>query len=183
MARSHFFGSVPNIITVGRLVLVPVVVALISSQRWPLAFAVFFLAGLSDGVDGFIARRFNLRTELGAHLDPVADKALLMSIYVALAVDGVLPSQISILVVSRDVMILGAVVISWVLAKPVEIRPLLVSKANTLMQISLAGAVLAARAFGWSLDVWLDAMLWVVAALTIASMAAYLDQWLRHMSA
>jgi cardiolipin synthase (CMP-forming) len=182
MARPRIISNLPNIITVGRLLLAPITVAFISSQRWQAAFAVFAVAGLSDAIDGFIAKRFDLRSELGAYLDPLADKALLVSIYVALAVDGVLPPAIAILVVSRDVMIVGAVIVSWVLDQPMEIRPLLVSKANTLVQIGLAGSVLAARAFGVALDGWLEVMLWLVTALTIGSMAAYLALWLRHMS-
>jgi cardiolipin synthase len=183
MSARDFLIGLPNIITVGRLMLVPVTVALITAGRWPEAFAAFTFAGLSDAVDGFIARHFDLRTELGAYLDPLADKALLVSIYIALSLDGVLPRTLVILVVSRDLMIVGAVIVSWVLEKPVEIRPLLVSKLNTTAQITLACAVLGARAFGLSLDGWVPALQWIVAALTIASMAAYLDQWLRHMNA
>ena len=183
MSARDYLSGLPNIITVGRLLLVPATVALISSGRWQAAFAVFTIAGVSDAIDGFLAKRFDLRTELGAYLDPLADKALLVSIYISLAVDGVLPTPLAILVVSRDVMIIGAVIVSWVLRKPVEIRPLLVSKLNTTAQIGLACAVLGARAFGLSLDGWLPVLEWIVAALTIGSMAAYLDQWLRHMNA
>jgi cardiolipin synthase len=175
--------NIPNFITVLRLFLVPAIVAMIASHSWWPAFTVFAVAGISDGVDGFIARRFDMRSELGAYLDPLADKALLMSIYVALAIAGILPGWIAILVVSRDVMIVGAVVVSWVLDRPVEIRPLWVSKLNTATQITFAGAVLAAMAFGFSLEWWFDTLLALVAALTLASTAAYLTQWLRHMSA
>jgi cardiolipin synthase len=182
MAAPNLLKLLPNIITVGRLFLVPVVVAMISDQIWSVAFAAFAIAGLSDAFDGFIAKRFDLRTELGAYLDPLADKALLVSIYVTLSVAGILPGAIAILVVSRDVMIVGAVIISWVLDRPVEIRPLWISKLNTLMQITFAGAVLAAKAFGLSLDGWFVVMMVCVAALTLVSTAAYLAQWLRHMS-
>ena len=181
-ARDLLYG-LPNMITVGRLMLVPATVALIAAGRWLEAFAAFTIAGLSDAIDGFLARRFNLRTELGAYLDPLADKALLVSVYVVLAIDGALPSTLVILVVSRDVMIIGAVVVSWVLDRPVEIKPLLVSKMNTAAQIMLACGVLGARALGLPLDGWAPALQWAVAALTLASMAAYLAQWLRHMSA
>jgi len=183
MSARDFLVGIPNLVTVARLLLVPVTVALISSHHWPEAFAAFTLAGVSDAVDGFIARRFDLRTELGAYLDPLADKALLVSIYIFLAIDGVLPAPLAILVVSRDVMIVGAVIISWVLEKPIEIRPLLVSKINTTAQISLACAVLAAQAFGFSLAGWYTLWLWIVAALTAGSMVAYLAQWLKHMHA
>lgn len=179
----YVFSALPNLITLGRLVLVPVVIAFISQHMWLEAFLGFVVAGVSDGIDGWIAKTFNLQTELGAYLDPVADKALLISIYVTLATIGELPILIAILVVSRDLMIMGAVIISWIVDKPVAIRPLVVSKINTAAQIGLAAAVLSAKAFGWRLDGWLTPSLYIVAALTIASTGAYLRQWVRHMNA
>jgi len=181
MSAHHLFASLPNLISLGRLVLVPIIVALIIQPEWGLAFTLFLVAGVSDGIDGWLAKRFDLRSELGAYLDPLADKALLVSIYVSLAIVGVLPATIAILVVSRDVMIVGAVMISWLLDKPVAIKPLLVSKLNTLAQISLAASVLAAKAFDFPLGLWFTVLLYVVAALTLASAAAYLRQWVRHM--
>ena len=182
MSAFSLFKSLPNLITVARLILVPVIIALIMSEGWVAAFVVFAVAGLSDALDGFLAKRFGLQTELGAYLDPLADKALLVSIYVTLAVLGTLPRTLALLVVSRDLMIIGAVIISWVLDRPVEIRPLLISKANTAVQILLAGIILGAKAFGLSSDAWLEIMIILVATLTIASTTAYLAQWLKHMS-
>jgi cardiolipin synthase len=184
--------NIPNLITVMRLMLVPVAVVMIAAQAWGWAFAAFAVAGLSDGLDGFIARRFDVRSELGAYLDALADKALLMSIFIALALSHVLPVWIAILVVARDLMILGAVIVSWFLDKPVQIRPLWISKLNTAAQITFAGAALAAMAFGDLKGImafgdlkgiWFEPMLYGVMALTLASTAAYLTQWLRHMSA
>lgn len=181
MSAQHLLSSLPNLISLGRLVLVPIIVSLMIQREWDLAFTLFLVAGVSDAIDGWLAKRFDLRSELGAYLDPLADKALLVSIYVSLAVIGILPAAIAILVVSRDVMIVGAVMISWVLDKPVAIRPLLVSKLNTLGQIALAACVLAAMAFDFPLGLWFTISLYVVAALTLASAAAYLTQWIRHM--
>ena len=82
------FGSLPNLISLLRLVLVPVIISMIVSGRWVGAFLIFVAAGISDAVDGWLANRFNLRTELGAYLDPLADKMLLISIYVALALSS-----------------------------------------------------------------------------------------------
>ena len=175
--------NIPNLITLLRLLLVPVAVVMISAQAWGWAFAAFAVAGVSDGLDGYIARLFDMRSELGAYLDALADKALLMSMFVALALAQVMPVWIAILVVSRDLMIVGAVIVSWVLDKPVQIRPLWISKLNTAAQICFAGAVLAAMAFGVMLGIWYDPMLHIVMALTLASTAAYLSGWLRHMSA
>jgi len=182
MNSFNLFKSLPNLITLGRLVLVPVAIEMIASQAWTGAFVVFVVAGLSDAIDGLLARRLALRSELGALLDPLADKVLLVSIYVALAVAAVVPAALTILVVSRDVMIVGAVLIAWVLGKPMEIKPLPISKLNTTAQIAFAGLVLGAQAFGLTLSMWFDAGVAIVAGLTLASTAVYLAQWLRHMS-
>ncbi|MDB5594701.1 MAG: CDP-alcohol phosphatidyltransferase [Hyphomicrobiales bacterium] len=183
MTTSRLFASLPNLITLGRLVLVPLTIVMIADQAWMSALIAFLLAGVSDGIDGFLARTYHLQSELGAYLDALADKALLISIYVALAVVGVVPASIAIIVVSRDIMIMGAVVVSWVMHRPVEIKPLLISKLNTTAQIAFAGLVLAAKAFGWSLGMWFGFAVVIVAALTVVSGAAYLAQWYRHMSA
>src|SRR6202453_4786737 len=129
-------NNLPNFITLARMLMTPVAVMMIISQRFFPAFLIFILAGVSDAIDGFIAKRFALRTELGAYLDPLADKALLVSIYVALAVVGALPSTLAIVVVARDLIIIGAFMISWVMGKPIKIRPLLISKINTVAQIA-----------------------------------------------
>lgn len=175
------FSSLPNLITLGRLILVPVVISAIADERWTLTFLAFVLAGISDGVDGFLAKRFDLRTKLGAYLDPVADKVLLVSIYVALALVDVVPRTLAILVVSRDIMIVGGIIISWLLDNPLEIRPLLISKLNTTVQIAFAAAVLGGKAFDVSFGMWFSAAVVVVATLTLASAAAYLQQWLDHV--
>jgi cardiolipin synthase len=154
---------------------------MIASQRWFEAFLVFVVAGISDAVDGWLAKTFNLTTELGAFLDPAADKALLISIYVALAIGQVIPAPLAILVVARDLMIIGAIVMSWLVNKPVEIRPLLISKVNTTAQIGFAALLLAAKAFQFGFYGTFEILLYVVAALTLVSLAAYLWQWMRHI--
>ena len=177
------FASLPNLITLARLCLVPLSVWLIAEQHWEAAFAVFVVAGLSDALDGWLAKTYGLETELGAYLDPLADKALLVSIYVALTLARHLPVPLAILVVSRDILIIGAVLIAGLMGKPVEIRPLFVSKLNTVAQIGLAGLVLGMKALGTAPGAGLDVAIWFTAGLTFASAAAYLRQWLRHMGA
>src|SRR5690606_28373291 len=124
--------TIPNLITIGRLFLVPLTIWLIVSGDAATAFWFFVLAGVSDAVDGFLARQFDLRSALGAYLDPLADKALLMSIYITFAILGDIPVWVTILVVSRDVLIIGGVVLAWMLGPPIEMRPRVVSKANTM---------------------------------------------------
>ena len=164
------------------MLMTPLAVSMIVSQRFVPAFAIFLLAGLSDAVDGFVARHFDLRTELGAYLDPLADKALLISIYVSLAIYGGLPAWLAITVVSRDVMILVAVLVSWLMDKPVEIRPVWESKFNTAAQIGLAGFALGVRAYGLDPQPIQTYLVWTVAVTTLASGGIYIAQWLDHMT-
>lgn len=174
--------SLPNLITLGRLMLVPVITWLLVAGETRIAFAAFVIAGLSDAADGYLAKTFNMETELGAYLDPLADKMLIVCIFVTLGIGGQLPAWLVIAVVSRDVLIVMAVVLSWVMGHPVAIKPLAISKANTAAQIVLAGTVLADEAFQLGLQHLRTALVWTTAALTAASLLTYLDRWLRHMS-
>src|SRR6266487_7098383 len=134
--------NIPNLITLARILSVPIMVWAISSGEMLFAFALFVLAGLSDAVDGYLAKRLDMASELGAYLDPIADKALIVSIYVTLGISGAVPRPLVILVVSRDIMIVGAVMLAWLLGKPMQVKPLPVSKINTAAQIVFAGLVL-----------------------------------------
>ena len=174
--------TIPNMITILRLVLVPGVVLAMLQARWEWAFAGFVVAGVSDGVDGFIARHFNQRSRLGAYLDPMADKLLLVSVFVVLGIAGELPLWLVIAVVSRDALIVFAVLLSSVMAQPVEMKPLMVSKANTAIQLVLAAVVLGELAFGIDIGALRPALIILSGLLTVASAAAYLVAWLRHMS-
>jgi cardiolipin synthase (CMP-forming) len=174
--------SIPNTLSLARIVLVPLVVWLIITHEMLTAFVLFLLAGLSDAADGYLAKRFQWRTELGAYLDPIADKLLLVSIYVTLGFSNHLPTWLVIAVVSRDILIVGAFLLSWVLTRPVPVHPLLVSKANTLAQIVLAGLVLAELALGLGLQRLILFLIPVTGTLTIASAAAYFWTWLKHMA-
>jgi len=178
--------SIPNLITLGRILLVPVVVWAIYTNYTLLAFILFLVAGVSDAVDGYLAKRFHMSSELGAYLDPLADKTLIVSIYVTLGIAGNIPGWLVILVVSRDIMIIGAVMLSWLLGSPLKVKPLLFSKLNTAAQIVFATLVLAALAFGFAGPVEQlaqTALMWLVAALTLLSVGFYTREWWRHMNA
>ncbi len=174
--------NLPNIITIARILLVPVTIWLIVTDAFYLAFIAFIVAGISDAVDGFIAKRFNLVTELGAYLDPIADKLLLVGIYVSLGMLQHFPAWLVILVASRDILIVGGMLLAWLIDKPIKVHPLVISKINTTLQIMLAGLALGILAFGfdagWTI-VWGSA---IVGISTIASGGAYIRQWLIHMS-
>jgi cardiolipin synthase len=174
--------NIPNALTLARIVAVPLLVWLIIDREMFAAFVVFVLAGLSDAADGFLAKRFGWHTELGAYLDPIADKALLVTIFVTLGLSGHLPAWLVIAVVTRDILIVGAVLLAWMMSRPITVKPLLISKANTCAQLALAGLVLAELGLGLGLQniIWL--LVWVTGAFTILSAAAYFWGWLKHMA-
>ncbi|MGB3418544.1 MAG: CDP-alcohol phosphatidyltransferase family protein [Mesorhizobium sp.] len=174
--------TIPNLITILRFLLVPAVVLAMLQARWDWAFAGFAVAGISDGVDGFIARHFNQHSRLGAYMDPMADKLLLVSVFVVLGIAGELPLWLVVLAVSRDALIVFAVLLSSVMGQPVEMKPLAVSKLNTVVQLVLAALVLAELAFGVGMGMVRPALIILSGLLTVASAAAYLVAWLRHMS-
>jgi cardiolipin synthase len=165
--------TVPTAITLARLAAVPATGWLILSGRTDLGFVLFVAAGLSDAVDGWLARVRDARSRLGALLDPLADKALLVTAYVTLAATGVLPAWLAALVVARDALILGGVAVLWWRGRPPAMRPLLVSKANTAAQILLAALALLVAGFGLDAAGWLGWGALLVAATTLASGTAY----------
>src|SRR5262249_22111548 len=181
-ARVSIPNSIPNLITLGRILLVPIIVWAIASNQMEFAFAVFIVAGVSDAVDGFLAKRFNMTSELGALLDPLADKALLVSIYIALGIWGAIPRSLVILVVSRDFMIVTAVIVSWLFDKPVAMKPLMVSKLNTAGQVAFAALVLASLAFNFQPGPYDVILMGLVTVFTLASVWLYLVEWVRHMN-
>lgn len=168
-----------NIISLARLLSVPLAVWLILNHSWTAAFAVFVAAGVSDAVDGFLAKRCGMRTELGGFLDPLADKALLVSIYVTLAILDQIPSWVTILVVSRDVLIVGGVLLSFALELDLTIRPLAISKVNTVAQIALAAVVLGDLGLTPMPSLLIEGLVWLVGATTLLSGASYLVGWAR----
>src|SRR6187551_2906848 len=179
--RARTALSIPNLITLGRILLVPIVVWTIASGAMWVAFVLFVTAGVSDAVDGFLAKRFHMTTVLGAYLDPLADKALIVSIYLTLGINGEIPRWLVILVVSRDILIVGGIMLSWLMGNPLKIKPLLVSKLNTVAQIVFACVVLGSLGFDLHVAMLKSILMGLVAALTLLSIAAYLVQWMRHM--
>jgi cardiolipin synthase len=129
-------------------------------------------------VDGFLAKRWSQVTTLGAHLDPLADKLLLVSIFVALGVGSHLPPWLVILVVSRDLLILGGLMVAWIMDRPMAIKPLVISKVNTFGQIFLVGCVLGVLGLGLEYPRMIQLGSFAVGALTVASGALYLRDWL-----
>jgi cardiolipin synthase len=165
--------TVPNVITFARLCAVPLAVWLILEHQFAQAFFLFVAAGLSDAVDGWLARRNGGGNAVGALLDPVADKALLVTMYVTLAAVKVLPDWLAILVVFRDAVIVGGVVVLSLIGQSVMMRPLYISKLNTALQIVLVAVSLLLPGFGLATPAAMDVLVWIVAASTLGSGAAY----------
>ena len=133
------------ILTLFRIAAIPAVVICFYSplpDARPIAAILFGIAAVTDFIDGWVARKFNQSSRFGEFLDPVADKALLVCVFVTLGFKNVLPLWLIILAVSRDILIVGAVILSWMLEKPVKMKPLWISKLNTAMQIVLIAVAL-----------------------------------------
>ena len=167
--------NLPNVVTGVRLCAVPFAVVLALRHHLATTFVIFGLAGLSDALDGWLARRRG-GSALGAILDPLADKALLVGMFLALAAIGVLPVWLAALAVTRDVLIVAGLAVFWWRGVRFRMRPLLVSKVNTALQLVLVGAALAIR--GWALpgEIVLDALIGLVALSTVLSAAAYVRE-------
>jgi cardiolipin synthase len=177
--------NLPNFISLLRLAAVPLVVWLVLIGRLDLAFGLFVAAGVSDAIDGYLARKLDARTRLGTYLDPLADKMLLVCVFVVLGYVGALETWLVILVVSRDVMIVGGLLLLVLLGQRLEVQPTWTSKFNTLAQIAFATLVLAR--YGLALDgpLWRDAVeagTYFVAATTLLSGAVYVWLGVRHMA-
>jgi cardiolipin synthase len=182
MTMSGLGLNLPNLISLARLLLVPLEIWLILAGRYGFAFWILVAAGISDALDGFIAKRFDRRTRLGALLDPVADKAMLIGVYITLGVAHQLWTSLVILVVLRDVMIVGGFLLIQVFAVPKHYDPLYISKLNTGVQIILVGFVLARLGLGAPAG-WPDLVLSLaVAVTTIVSGSSYLVRWARILA-
>lgn len=172
--------SLPNFISLARLLCVPVVVWLILTGQMRAAFWVFVAAGFSDAADGFIARHFDARTAVGHYMDPLADKALLVSVYITLGLHGALEDWLVILVVFRDVLIVGGALLFLTLTNDkIKLEPILISKLNTVLQIALATVVLAGLGFKVNIGNAPVLLTYATAATTVLSGGGYIMRWVR----
>jgi cardiolipin synthase len=170
--------TIPNLITLSRLCMVPLAVWLVLRRDLQWAFAVFVAAGLSDAIDGWLARR-GAFSQLGTLLDPLADKILLTSMYVVLAAVGLLPDWLAILVVFRDLVIVGGVVLITLLGDTVVIAPMVISKVNTVLQLLLVALALCLAAFGFGVPLLMNVLIACVAGTTLLSGILYVRKGAR----
>ena len=174
--------SIPNLITLARLLSVPLIIYLIMNASYGWAFALFLAAGASDAIDGYIAKALDQTTALGVYFDPLADKALLVSVYVTLGMNGLIDDFVVILVVFRDVLIVGGVLLLLVLRRHWEARPAMLSKVNTGVQIFLAAIVLAQAGLSIGMAQLIDIAQYAVVVTTVGSGAWYLVAWARTVA-
>ncbi|MFT5111831.1 MAG: cardiolipin synthase [Parasphingorhabdus sp.] len=170
-------SQIPNLLTLLRIAASPVLVLLLIDRAYETALLVFLIAGITDGLDGFIAKRFNFVTELGAILDPIADKLLILSAYVMLGVLGDIPLWLLILVGFRDLLIIGGYLILKTLEGDVQMQPTLISKLNTVLQITLVVMILLEQT-GWlPLGILITLAVAAVTVTTVLSGAHYVWYW------
>lgn len=166
------FAYIPNIMTVCRCLLVFPIVLFLLSGNYRLAFSLFLVAGISDALDGLLARQFNWMSRLGSILDPLADKLLLVSAFIVLAVIGALPVWLTVLVVCRDIWLVGGCVIYHYWIGRFDMAPTLLSKSNTFFQLALVAAQLFYLAFGL-LPAWVT--LWLIVIVTFTSVGSFIQ--------
>jgi len=170
--------TIPNIITMFRIATVPVLIILLHEHEYGWAFFVFLVSGISDGLDGFIAKHFDMASELGAILDPLADKALIFSSYLMLMLLGDLPFWLFLTVIFRDVLILAGSLIYVAFNGQVKMAPSYLSKLNTFMQIALVVNILAQKTFGLDYPSFTNYLIYATFITTIISGIHYVWVWL-----
>jgi cardiolipin synthase len=170
--------TIPNLITLFRIATVPVLILMLYEHQYSWALLVFFISGASDGLDGFIAKHYNMESKLGAILDPLADKALIFSSYLMLMLLGDIPFWLFLTVIFRDVLILVGSLIYVALNGQVKMNPSYASKINTFMQILLVVAILAQRSFGLDFPAATMYLFYTTFVTTIISGVHYLWIWI-----
>ncbi|ADH85503.1 CDP-alcohol phosphatidyltransferase family protein [Desulfurivibrio alkaliphilus] len=174
--------NIPNLITIIRILLVPLLAIFLLEEKYNLALLVFIIAGISDGLDGFLARLLKQKTRLGAILDPIADKALLITTFIILAVLGVIPQWLTVLVVSRDLLIIIGFGILVLTGRRFQIAPTYSSKLTTVFQLVTVIYFLGLEYLLWLLFLQ-DYLIIATALVTLVSSAHYLILFFRFMGA
>ena len=178
------FRAAPNLLTLLRLFIIPFLIIEILDANYVAAFALFILAGVSDGLDGLLARWLSQRTTLGLYLDPIADKLLLSTLFVVFTHVGLMPRYVTVLVFSRDLGILLIATLLFATGSLRDFRPSLFGKLNTLMQIIALLSVICQKVFAWHhLAAMRDGLLKTIAVMAPLSAAQYAWNVIRRMNA
>ena len=165
--------NIPNALTILRILSIPVFVIFLLYGHLFMALLVFIGAGITDGLDGLIARVFRQRTTIGAYLDPIADKLMLTTAFVVLAVLSIIPSWLTVIVIARDVIILLGILMLFLTSHKVEIKPIFIGKASTVLQLATIAWALVTP-FSMVMKSVFPAIIWVTAGLTALSGLMYI---------
>jgi cardiolipin synthase len=175
--------NIPNILTLIRIILVPIFVILIMEGSFSYALTVFVVAGVTDSLDGFLARILNQQTVLGSYLDPLADKALIISSFVILSTLDIIPGWLAVVVISRDCIILFGVSVLFLMSVPFELRPTYVSKATTVLQLLTVFLVLVFKCLpGYTNPVVIVTLFWGTAFFTVVSGFYYIFKGIKFIN-
>ena len=170
---------IPNIITSTRIFFVPCLIWMLFQHQFERSLILVLIMGLSDALDGFLARYYSWKTTLGAYLDPIADKLMLLSAFVAFAVLGWVPWWLSAIVVARDVILLIGAVYYHLTTRQLSMEPLLISKVNTFAQIILAVSLIYSQVGSLHTQL-LNALMTIVVCTTVTSGMRYVVEWSRR---
>jgi cardiolipin synthase len=174
------FRWLPNAISLLRIALVAPILLLIIDGQYGFALALCFVAGFSDGVDGYLAKRFDWHTRIGALLDPIADKLLVAGTFMVLVYTGHIPLWLAALVIFRDVVIVGGATAYNFLIRPVEGEPTRISKLNTALQLLFLVFVLSRAAFGWPDQITITVLGASIVVTVVVSGIDYVWSWARR---
>ncbi|MBV9990250.1 MAG: CDP-alcohol phosphatidyltransferase family protein [Alphaproteobacteria bacterium] len=181
-AVTPLLRHLPNFLTALRLFAAPFTAMLILDGRFGAALLIFAFAGLSDALDGYLARRLSSGSRFGVYLDPAADKLLMLASFVTLTMVGAVPLWLTVLVIARDIAIVGAVAVAKLLALPLKIEPLNIGKISTVVQVGFIALVLIMHALGMAERAVVLAAAVATAAVTVASWAGYAQLWFRAIA-
>jgi len=176
--------NLPNFLSLLRIILVPVIIIFLMQESYKSALITFTIAGLTDIFDGFLARALNKQTKLGAFIDPMADKLLLASSFVSLSVFGLIPSWLTVIVISRDFIIVLGMVILSVMSIKYEIKPVFISKVTTVFQLATIFFALLFKAVVHDTSgfYWIKILCWITAGLTVVSGATYISRGIKYLN-
>ncbi len=175
--------NIPNMLTLIRITLVPIFVILMMENLFSYALAVFVVAGVTDALDGFLARVLGQQTVLGSYLDPLADKALIITSFVILSTLTIIPSWLAVIVISRDCVILLGVSVLSLMSVPFEIRPTYVSKATTVLQLVTVFVVLLSKCLPvYDYRLMIISLFWATAFFTAVSGFYYIFKGIRFIN-
>ena len=168
--------TIPNLISLFRILLVPIFLVFIINERFPAGLVVFVLAGLSDGADGMVARLFNQKSRLGSYLDPLADKCLLVSAFICLAAIHIIPVWLTVLVITRDILILLGALILFLKYGVDTVKPSVWGKTTTFFQLATVFLVLVEKHFHL-FSQYVYVVYGATGTLTVSSGILYIRSW------